>query len=295
MRLGAHESIAGGLVNAFDRGHTATCEAIQIFTKSNRQWRAKPLDDEAVASWRERMAAEEAAGGIFPVVAHASYLINIASPEEATWQKSSAALKIELERCATLGVPYLAVHPGSHMNAGEQVGLGNVSRALGQLHAETSGTETMICLEGMAGQGTNLGYTFEQLAWLLNHTHEGERLGICLDSCHLYAAGFDIRTPKGYAATMDTFDRIVGLNRLCILHLNDSVHDLGSRRDRHTHIGEGTIGLEGFRNFVNDPRFAGLPGLIETDKSSDLHEDIENLARLRNLIESSSLPVPWRL
>jgi deoxyribonuclease-4 len=285
MRLGAHESIAGGLVNAFDRGHKASCDAIQIFTKSNRQWRAKPLSDEDIAAWRKRMAAEEEAGGIFPVVAHASYLINIASPKEATWQKSCAALKVEVERCEALGVPYLALHPGSHLNADENIGLSNIARALSQLHGETSSFRTMICLEGMAGQGTNLGHTFEQLAWLLEHTEKGERLGICLDSCHLYAAGFDVRTPEGYAATIEAFDRIIGLDRLKIIHLNDSIHELGSRRDRHTHIGEGTIGLEGFRNFVNDPRLADLPGLIETDKSDDLQEDIENLAKLRSLIE----------
>jgi deoxyribonuclease-4 len=284
MRLGAHESIAGGLVNAFDRGHTATCEAIQIFTKSNRQWKAKPLSEEEVAAWRERQAAEEEAGGIFPVVAHASYLINIASPEEEVWQKSFDALKIEVERCEALGVPFLALHPGSHMKAGEETGLANVARALSQLHAETPGFRSMVCLEGMAGQGTNLGGSFEHLAWLLEHTDEGERLGICLDSCHLYGAGYDVRTPEGYAETMETFDRAIGLERLKAFHLNDSVHKLGSGRDRHAHIGEGSIGLEGFRNFVNDPRLADLPGLLETDKSADLHEDIENLARLRSLI-----------
>jgi deoxyribonuclease-4 len=285
MRLGSHESIAGGLVNAFERGHTATCDAIQIFTKSNRQWKAKLLSDEEISAWRERMAAEEQAGGIYPVVAHASYLINIASPDETTWQKSYDALKIEVERCEALGVPHLVLHPGSHMKAGEEAGLANIVRALSQLHAETPGFETMVCLEGMAGQGTNLGYTFEHLAWMLDHTDEGERLGVCLDSCHLYAAGHDVRTPHGYAETMDAFDRVVGLERLKAMHLNDSTHELGSRRDRHTHIGDGTIGLEGFRNFVNDPRLADLPGLLETDKSKDLHEDIENLARLRSLIE----------
>jgi deoxyribonuclease-4 len=285
MRLGAHESIAGGLVNAFDRGHTATCEAIQIFTKSNRQWKAKPLEDEEVAVWRERMQAETESGGIFPVVAHTSYLINVGSPKDDAWQKSYDALKIEVERCETLGIPYLALHPGSHLNAGEEAGLANIARALSQLHTETPGFETMVCLEQMAGQGTNLGTTFEQLAWLLDHTDQGERLGLCLDSCHLYAAGYDVRTPEGYAKTMDDLDRIVGLERLKVVHLNDSVHELGSRRDRHAHIGEGTIGLEGFRNFVNDPRLADLPGLLETDKSDDLHEDIENLARLRSLIE----------
>jgi deoxyribonuclease-4 len=285
MRLGAHESIAGGLVNAFERGHSATCDAIQIFTKSSRQWRARPLSEAEITAWRERMDAEATSGGIFPVVVHSSYLINVGSPKAATWQKSYDALQIELERCEALGVRHLVLHPGSHLEAGEEVGLANIARALSQLHAATPGFQAMVCLEGMAGQGTNLGYTFEQLAWLLEHTDQGERLGICLDSCHLYAAGYDVRTPEGYAETMDAFDRVIGLERLKVVHLNDSVQELGSRRDRHTHIGAGTIGLEGFRNFVNDPRLAHLPGLLETDKSDDLHEDVENLARLRSLIE----------
>jgi deoxyribonuclease-4 len=286
MRLGAHESIAGGLVNAFDRGHTATCETIQIFTKSNRQWRAKTLTDAEVTAWCQRLATEERAGGIFPVVAHTAYLINVASPQDTIWEKSCAALKIELERCETLGIPFLALHPGSHTGAGVDAGLANIARALGHVHREAPGLRTMICLEHMAGQGTNLGVTFEQLAWLLENTYAGERLGICLDSCHLYAAGYDVRTPAGYAETMAAFNRIVGLDRLKMVHLNDSIHELGSGLDRHTHIGEGTIGLEGFRNFVNDPHLTGLPGLLETDKSEDLHEDIENLTRLRNLVET---------
>jgi deoxyribonuclease-4 len=285
MRLGAHESIAGGLVKAFDRGHTATCDAIQIFTKSNRQWAARALTDEEVAEWRDRMTTEEASDGIFPVVAHAAYLINIGSPNQATWQKSYEALKIEVERCEMLGIPYLALHPGSHLKASVEEGLANAARALSQLHAETPAVETMVCLEHMAGQGSNLGRDFEQLAWLLENTDQGERLGICIDSCHLYAAGYDIRTSSGYKEMMEAFDQLIGLDRLQMVHLNDSVHELGSQLDRHTHIGEGDIGLEGFRHFVNDPRLADLPGLLETDKSDDLHEDIENLARLRSLIE----------
>jgi deoxyribonuclease IV len=284
MRLGAHESIAGGLVNAFERGHQATCDAIQIFSKSNRQWKANPLTEQEIDAWRERMAKEAASDGIFPVVVHTAYLINVASPKAETWLKSYDALKVELERCEALGIPYMVLHPGSHTGAGEQAGLQNIVRALSQLYAETADFEAMICLEVMAGQGTNLGYNFEQLAWMLEHADGGERLGICLDSCHLYAAGYDVRTPEGYAETMETFDRVIGLERLKVIHLNDSVHELGSQRDRHTHIGQGTIGLEGFRHFVNDPRLDGLPGLIETDKSDDLHEDVENLERLHDLI-----------
>jgi deoxyribonuclease-4 len=285
MRLGAHESIAGGLVKAFDRGHTATCDAIQIFTKSNRQWAARMLTDEEVAEWRDRVIREEVSDGIFPVVAHAAYLINIGSPNQATWQKSYTALKIEVERCERLGIPYLALHPGSHLKASVEEGLENAARALSQLHAETPDVKTMVCLEHMAGQGSNLGRDFEQLAWLLENTDQGERLGVCIDSCHLYAAGYDIRTSSVYEELMVAFDLVIGLDRLKVVHLNDSVHELGSQLDRHTHIGEGTIGLEGFRHFVNDPRLADLPGLLETDKSDDLHEDIENLARLRSLIE----------
>ncbi len=286
MRLGAHESIAGGLVQAFERGKRATCETIQIFTKSNRQWRAKPLSEDDVVDFRQRMAEEKASGGIFPVVAHTAYLINVASPKAATWDKSYRALKIELERCETLGIPYLVLHPGSYTQGTEQEGLENVLRALNRLHAETPGFRTMICLESMAGQGTNLGSTFEHLVWLIQEAEQGDRLGVCLDSCHMFAAGYELRTAQGYAATMAEFEHVVGLDRLKCLHLNDSVGELGSQRDRHAHIGEGEIGLSGFAHLVNDPRLADLPGLLETPKSTDLHEDVENLAKLRRLIEA---------
>jgi len=282
LRLGAHESIAGGLYRAFDRARSVGCDAVQIFVKSNRAWAVKPLTDEDVARFRAK--AEET--GIQPVVGHASYLLNPATPDEALWVRSRDTLIIELERCEALGVPYLVLHPGSHVGAGEEVGLARVARALGQVHAATPGFRAQILLETTAGQGTNLGYCFEHLAWLMDHTPEGGRLGVCLDTCHAFAAGYELRTTAGYNATVEAFERTVGLEQLKAIHLNDCKGDLGSRKDRHAHIGQGGIGLDGFRHVVNDPHLAGLPGLLETPKSDDLHEDRENLAVLRSLRET---------
>jgi len=281
LRLGAHESIAGGLHRAFDRARSVGCDAVQIFVKSNRAWAVKPLTDEDVARFRAR--AEET--GIQPVVGHASYLLNPATRDETLWTRSRDTLIVELERCEALGVPYLVLHPGSHVGAGEEVGLARVARALGQVHAATPGFRAQILLETTAGQGTNLGYCFEHLAWLMEHVPEGGRLGVCLDTCHAFAAGYELRTPAGYAATIEAFDRTVGLEQLKAIHLNDCKGDLGSRKDRHEHIGQGGIGLDAFRHVVNDPRLAELPGLLETPKGEDLHEDRENLAVLRALRE----------
>jgi len=281
MRLGAHESIAGGLHKAFDRAQSVGCDAVQIFVKSNRSWAVSPLTEEDVALFEAK--AEET--GIHPVVAHTSYLLNLGTPDDALWTKSRDTLVIELERCEALGVPHLVLHPGSHTGAGEEAGLARVAQGLGEVHAATPGFRARILLETTAGQGTNLGYTFEQLAWLLEHTPQGERLGVCLDTCHVFAAGYELRTPQGYAATMAAFDRTVGLERLHAVHLNDSKYGLGSRKDRHEHIGKGFLGLEAFRLMLNDPRLARLPGLLETPKSDDLREDRENLAVLRSLVE----------
>jgi len=280
MRLGAHESIAGGLYRAFDRARSVGCETVQIFVKSNRSWAVKPLTDDDIA----RFKAKAAETGIQPVVGHTSYLLNLAAPGDDLWRRSLETLIVELERCEALEIPYLVLHPGSHVGAGEEAGLARVAEALGRVHAATPGFRAQILLETTAGQGTNLGYRFEHLAWLLENTPEGERLGVCLDTCHVFAAGYELRTEEGYEATMAAFDRLVGLSRLRAVHLNDSKGDLGSRKDRHEHIGQGFIGLEGFRRVLNDPRLAGLPGLLETPKSDDLHEDAENLAVLRSLL-----------
>jgi len=280
LRLGAHESIAGGLHKAFARAQSVGCDTVQIFVKSNRAWAVQPLTEEEIALF----AAQAAETGIAPVMAHASYLLNPAAPDDALWAKSRDMLIVELERCEALGLPGLVLHPGSHMGAGEEAGLARVARALGEVHAATPGFRAQILLETTAGQGTNLGYRFEQLAWLIAHTPQGERLGVCLDTCHVFAAGYELRTPEGYAATMAEFERVIGLERLRVLHLNDCKAALGSRKDRHEHIGKGAIGLEGFRLVLNDPRLDGLPGFLETPKSEDLHEDRENLRVLRSLV-----------
>ena len=281
MRLGAHMSIAGGVDKAIDRAESVGCEAVQIFTKNNNQWKARPIPAEQAERFQARL--EET--GIGPVVAHDSYLINLASSDDALWEKSTEAFRVELERCETLGIPYLVAHPGSHTGAGEDAGLRRVAEALNRLHDELPGYRVRTLLETTAGQGTALGATFEQLARITADLRAPERVGYCFDTCHVFAAGYDLRTPDAYAETMATFDAVLGLANLRAVHLNDSKRGLGSRVDRHAHIGEGEIGLAGFRNLVNDDRLRDLPGLLETPKSDDLHEDIENLARLRRLIE----------
>jgi deoxyribonuclease-4 len=280
MRLGAHESIAGGLHKAFDRALAATCEAVQVFVKSNRSWAVTPLTEEEIAHFKAR--AEET--GIRPVVGHTSYLLNLGTPDELLWEKSRNMLIIELKRCEALGIPWLVLHPGAHVGSGEKAGLIRVAEGLAEVHAAAPGFRTQVLLETTAGQGSSLGHTFEQLARIIEMTPQGERLGVCLDTCHVFAAGYELRTEEGYGATMAAFDRALGLERLKALHLNDSKGEFGERKDRHEHIGKGHIGLEGFRHVVNDPRLAGLPGLLETPKAEDLAEDRENLAVLRALV-----------
>lgn len=272
-------SIAGGVSRALERGHSIGCEAIQIFTKNQRQWRSKPLAPEEV----ERFKLKQAETGIEPIVAHDSYLINLGSPDEAMWQKSLQAYIIELQHCETLGIPYLVMHPGSHLGSGEEAGLRRIAEGLNRAHAATRGFGVISLLETTAGQGTNLGYRFDQLATIRETVEEVERVAVCFDTCHVFAAGYDLRTPEAYAETMAEFDRILGLDLLRCFHLNDSKKGLGSRVDRHQHIGQGLLGLEPFRLLLNDPRFATLPGLLETPKGPKMLEDVENLRLLRSL------------
>ncbi|HHE71623.1 MAG TPA: deoxyribonuclease IV [Chloroflexi bacterium] len=279
LRLGAHESIAGGLFRALERASEVGCECVQIWTKNSRQWRSPPLTAQEITQFKD--VREQT--GLQPVVAHAAYLINIASPKPSLWQRSVDALIDELQRCVALEIPYLVLHPGSSTTGASHSGQIQVIRALHQVQQTLTGQSTRILLETTAGQGHALGGTFEELATLLQEGDLGDNLGVCLDTCHVFAAGYDIRTPEGYAATMAAFDAIIGLDRLAVIHLNDSKHPLGSHKDRHEHIGEGHLGLEGFRPILSDPRLEGLPGIIETPKSDDLHEDRENLARLRKL------------
>lgn len=288
MRLGAHISAAGGLFKAFKRADDTDCETMLVFTKSNRQWKAKPITDEDIAAYEKEAATYS---NITPVAVHASYLINIASPDEALWEKSYQALKVEVERCGAFGIPLITFHPGSYVKSDEQKGLTKITHALQRLLEETakSAANTTICLETMAGQGTNLGFRFEHLAYLLENAGQNPRLGVCFDTCHVFAAGYDIRSPEAYAATISEFDQIVGLEQIKVFHFNDSKFELGQRKDRHAHIGQGYIGLEGFANFVNDPRWANHAAHLETPKSEDdedgneVEMDPVNLAALRAL------------
>lgn len=273
-------SIAGGLAEAFARGRAAGCDTIQIFTKSNSQWRARPLEEREVEAFR----AAEHQSGVSPVLAHTSYLINVASPEPMLFRKSVEALCLEAERAESLGVPSLVLHPGAHLGRGIEEGLKRVAEALDILHARLPDTRLRILLEGTAGQGTALGVRFEELAAIFALVAHPERLGVCLDTCHLFAAGYEIRTAKGYRETLRAFEATVGLHRLKAIHLNDSKGDRGSRVDRHEHIGKGRIGREGFRHFVRDRRLDGIPMILETPKDDDpLRADRRNLRILRTL------------
>jgi deoxyribonuclease-4 len=282
MKFGAHMSISGGLYKAFGYGERAGCDTIQIFSKNQQQWRGKALLEQDIGLFK----AEQQRTGLEPVVVHDSYLINLASPNDELWEKSIGAFADELERCNALGIPYLVTHPGAHTGSGEEAGLRREATALNRLLGAGVGGDTMILLETTAGQGTWLGQRFEHLAYLIEQAEHPERIGVCIDTCHILAAGYDIRTPAACAATFAEFDRVVGIERIKAFHLNDSQKDLGSRVDRHTHIGAGYVGLEGFRAIVNDLRFADLPMILETPKGADLAEDIENLAKLRGLIQS---------
>ena len=291
MRLGAQMSTAGGLEKAFQRGREAGCDSIMIFTKSNRQWKAKTLTDKMITAFRQ---ADEEYADIHPVAVHASYLINLGTPDEELWEKSLQALKVEVERAEALAIPTLTFHPGAHVETGEEAGLASIARALRRLLDETAGFKTVVCLETMAGTGTTLGHRFEHLAYLLEEGQSGGqtgRLGVCFDTCHVFAAGYDIRSPEAYEETMAEFDRVAGLDQIRCFHFNDSQHDLGERKDRHAHIGQGYIGEEGFANFVNDPRWAEQPAHLETPKTEEDEdgEEVEmdpvNLETLRGLIE----------
>lgn len=279
MRIGAHVSIAGGADLAVLRGLELECDAIQIFTKNNNQWRAAPLKKEVVERFRSNLADS----GIRPVVAHTSYLINLGTSNKRLWNKSFKSFETELERCERLGVPFLVTHPGSHTGAGAEQGLRNLARALNQAHARNPGYHVVTLIEHMAGQGTNLCCTFEEIARLLEMVTEKQRVGICLDTCHLFAAGCDYRSPAKFEALMSEIDAAFGLALVKCIHLNDSKTALGSRVDRHEHIGKGKIGRLGFQLFLTDSRFKDTPGLIETPTDGTGKDERRNLRALRRL------------
>ena len=281
LLAGAHMSIAGGLYKAFESGKKAGCKTIQIFLKSSNQWKAKPLTEED----RARFQAEQKKSGIQPVIAHDSYLINLASPDPALYQKSLDAFLEELERANFVGVPWLVLHPGAHVGSGIDAGISKVANALTQALKQVA-PPVGILLENTAGQGSSLGHRFEELASILEKMGNPDRAGVCLDTCHAFAAGYDIRTDDGYDKTMRTFDRLIGLKKIRAFHVNDSMKDLGARVDRHCHIGKGFLGLNGFRLLVNDARFAAIPKILETPKGEGFREDRRNLATLRSLLDS---------
>ncbi len=281
MKFGAHESISGGLFNAIDRARQATCDVVQIFNKSNNQWRARKLESEEVTRYFELI--EET--GIAVACSHSSYLINLASPDPALNEKSYKSFVEELRRCDILRIPFLVFHPGSHVGSGDEAGMERIAKNLGRAFEEIPDAAVTPCLEATAGQGSNIGHTFEQLAGIIERVDHSAAIGICLDTCHIFAAGYAIGTPDEYDDTMARFDDVLGLERLKVMHLNDSLKEFGSRRDRHEHIGQGHIGLEGFRNIVNDSRLADIPMIIETPKEDDLEEDRQNLRVLRSLVK----------
>jgi deoxyribonuclease-4 len=284
-------SIGGGLPRAVDRAVASRCQALQIFTKSAGQWKARELPAEEVALFRRRV--EET--GIHPVVAHNSYLINLAAASPALREQSVAALGEELDRAERLGLDGLVMHPGSHTTGSAEEGLRLIADGIASLLAERPRARTMVLLEHTAGQGTNLGHRFEHLAAILDRLGGSPRVGVCLDTCHLLTAGYDVCSEAGYEDTFEEFDRIVGLDRIRVFHLNDSKKPCGSRVDRHEHIGKGCLGLEPFRRLLNDARFQDLPMLLETPKletaeskrRSDVDPwDARNLRTLRKLIRT---------
>ena len=279
--LGAHMSIAGGYYRAVEEAQRCGCDCVQIFTKNNNQWRAKEITAEEAAQFTATLTRLK----ISHPLSHTSYLINLASPDEALWQKSVESMVVEVRRAMQLGIPYVVVHPGSHTTATEEQGIANVAMALDMVHKLVPRTKTRILLEITAGQGTNLGWKFSQLAAIINQTSKPDRIGICFDTCHAFAAGYDLRDRPAYQAMWREFDKQLGLDRLKAIHLNDSKRELGSRIDRHEHIGRGQIGEVGFRNLLTDKRFQDIPMYLETPKENPVAEpwDVVNLRTLREL------------
>ncbi len=279
--FGAHMSIAGGHHNAALIAREHDCEALQIFTKNSNQWAARELSDDEVRLFRRTLRQTR----VRRTIAHDSYLINLASPNEELFRKSVEAFIVEMQRAERLGLSYLVAHPGSHTGTDEETGLQNVTRGLDEVHRRCAGFRVRILLETTAGQGACLGHRFEQLAFILSAVAEPRRLGVCFDTCHVFAAGYPLAPEGDYHATMAEFDRIIGLRRLRVFHVNDSKKPLGSRVDRHAHIGRGCLGLLPFRLLVNDPRFHDRPMILETPKEEDGQDmDPVNLAVLRSLV-----------
>ena len=278
--LGAHMSIAGGLHLAIDRAVIAGCGVLQLFTRNASQWRGKPISEADTALFKEKFSAS----GLHEIISHDIYLINLAAPPGETRDKSLAAFRDELETCARLGIAKVVMHPGSHLTETPQVGLERVSDAFDQLLSAVPQFEGKVLLETTAGQGTNLGRTFEELQAIIAGSRYPEKFAVCFDTCHTFAAGYDTASEEGYQATMESFDRFIGLGRLECFHFNDSKKGLGSRVDRHEHIGQGALGLNPFRFIMNDARFSKVPKILETPKGDNDEMDAVNLGILRGLV-----------
>lgn len=274
-------SIAGGYYRAVEHAQRCGCDCVQLFTKNNNQWKAKPITAEEAEKFRETLAAS----GVSHPISHDSYLINLASPDDALWRRSIDAFVVELQRAAQLGIAYVVMHPGSYVTSTEAAGLTRVVDALDEVHRQTPELTACTLLETTAGQGTALGWRFEHLAEIKSRAKSPERLGVCLDTCHVFAAGYPLHAPEEYESTMQAFDTIVGIEQIKAFHLNDSKKGLGSRVDRHDHIGEGMLGLEPFRHLLADPRFVQTPMYLETPKgeTDGLDWDVMNLKTLREL------------
>jgi deoxyribonuclease-4 len=272
-------SIAGGLHLAFARIREVQGEALQIFLSNQRQWKTVPLTSEMVEDFRQQWQEND----YMPVAAHDSYLINLAAPDPTTLERSVAAFADELQRAAALGIPFLITHPGSHRGVGVEAGLERFVENMDSAITRSKTSTVMVLIENTAGQGTNLASTFEEISYIITQSQYGDGVGVCFDTSHAFAAGYDLRTRVTYEDTLSTFDQIIGLKRLKFFHINDSKRPLGSRVDRHQHIGKGEIGLAGFRLLLNDPRFQHHPMVLETPKGKELKEDKKNLKVLRSL------------
>jgi deoxyribonuclease IV len=275
--IGAHISTKGGLHTVFERAAAINATALALFAKNSNQWKGKVMSDDDVQTFASLRNVQ-------PIITHASYLINLATTNPEFHVKSIAAMIDELDRAERLGIHAVVLHPGAHLNAGADAGVDQIARSLDQIHAAIPDHRVVTFLETAAGQGSCVGCTFEELGKILDAVDDKRRVGICIDTCHIFAAGYEIRTREGYETMVDEVERFVGLDNVGAFHLNDSKKALGSRVDRHQHIGEGEIGLEAFRMLLNDPRFAKIPKLLETPKTIETESDLRNIATLRSLL-----------
>lgn len=280
--LGAHMSIAGGYYKAVEEASRCGCDCVQVFTKNSNQWRAKAIADEDAALFAGRLKELT----IGQPLSHSSYLINLGSPDDDLWQKSIAGMVVELERAEQLEIPYVVMHPGSHTTASAEEGIARIAAGIDEVQRRLPQVRSQILLENTAGQGSNLGWRFEQLGAILAAVQQSERLGVCFDTCHAFAAGYGLADPAEYKATWKEFDKLVGIERIQAIHLNDSKKEQGSRVDRHEHIGRGKLGLAAFSNLLGDRRFRRVPMYLETPKGDEAGEplDVINLRTLRALI-----------